>query len=465
MTPFKSQNMSLNSFVTLKGEEIARSIAVQARAAKEEPVVEMNPILLKPVSDFQSQVIIHGKAVGNVDASDYFFSENWRSTKWNAIGSAINKLASEFDVVVAEGAGSCAEPNLMNHDIVNLKVAELLDADVFLVCDIDKGGVIASLLGTFHIIKQFSPHSVERIKGVIINKFRGKRAILKEAINYIEKETGVRVVSVLPYIHDLHFEEEDRVKAKTATNPEIDVAVIYLPHISNASDFNPLSLEENVQVRYVSFPDQLGCPDLIVLPGTKATIWDLNYLRKIGWEETLNTCQGKIPIMGICGGLEMLGNYLFDLEGFESSINQARGLRFLDFDVEFQKDKIVSQVSYEPAFNSPFLEAGPVEGYEIHRGVIDYKCESPLFVSNGKRDGVLSENRQVFGTFIHDIFKNSLFTRVLVNALREKKSLNPLNSPLIDYQSYCEAQFDKLGKIIESESQFYPKKSFLSCPL
>ena len=448
--PFKSQNMSLNSFATLSGEEIARSTAVQAFAARQEPSIHMNPILLKPKNDTESQVILHGKVVGDAKAKDYFYSSEWYEKKFQAIQTSLKALHQSYDLIIAEGAGSCAEPNFRSNDLVNMGMADLLDADVYLTVDIDKGGVFADILGTLRVLELTAPEDRKRIKGFIINKFRGDREILQSAIDFIVEHTKIPVVGVIPYIHDLYLEEEDRIKSYPCQNPEIDVAVVYLPHISNGSDFNPLSAEENVRVRFVRSPETLGSPDLIIIPGTKNTIWDLSYIRKIGWQESLNNLLPTTPVMGICGGFEMMGKFLCDPDCIESDLTEISGFGFFDFIVRFKKNKKVRQVKYRPRLNNLFKNAGEVSGYEIHCGEVEYgENDLPLFASEDGFDGAISSQPLVFGTFIHDIFKNSLFTRSLVNYLRGKKNLSPLTSPLIDVKDDFEKQCNALASILE----------------
>lgn len=450
VVPFKSQNMSLNSFATLSEEEIARSIAVQAFAARQEPSVHMNPILLKPISAKESQVVLHGKAVGNADADDFFFSPEWHERRLKAIQTSVNVLRQSYDLIIAEGAGSCAEPNFRTNDLVNMGIAHLLDADVYLVVDIDKGGVFADVLGTLSVLELTAPEDRQRIKGIIINKFRGDRKILQPAIDFIVEHARIPVVGVIPYISDLYLEEEDRARAFPCPHPEIDIAVVYLPHISNVSDFNSLSDETNVRVRFVRSPETLGSPDLIILPGTKNTLWDLSYIRKIGWEETINALLPTTPLMGICGGFEMMGRVLHDPDCVESNLIEMSGLGFFDFTVHLKKNKKVSQVRYSPSSNNPFKDSGEISGFEIHCGEVRYaKDDSFLFKSDLGFDGAMREDPFIFGTFIHDLFKNPLFTRVFINHFRARKNLEPLLSPLIDPNENFEEQCSNLSWIIK----------------
>ena len=453
VAPFKSQNMSLNSFVTLDKAEISSSIALQAKAARQTPTVYMNPILIKPYSDNRSQVIFNGLAVANVAAIDLFSAKEWYEKRKKIIEIAIANLQKEFNLIVAEGAGSCAEPNFMHSDLVNLKIAKLLDANCFLVVDIDKGGVFAEIIGTLHIIKSMTPDYLPYLKGIIINKFRGDRAILQPAIDYIEAETRLPVVAVLPFLVDLNIEQEDRVNPAPCLNPEIDIVVIYLPHIANSNDFLYLTFEKNVRVRFVKQPSLAGEPDLIIIPGSKSVISDLNYLKKIGWQEYLQSKHEQIPIFGICGGYEMMGKKISDKGLYDGQLSSATGFGFFDFDVTFNKHKIVSQVEYKASkFSATFFQ-GQIYGFEIHRGQINQKkYYPPLFEStDGLLEGLFVEEELLLGTFVHDLFKNANFSRSFVNYLRLKKNLVADESPLVDYESEFDRQLDSFSKLISHE--------------
>lgn len=463
VAPFKSQNMSLNSFATLNGEEIARSTAVQAFAARQEPSVHMNPILLKPKNDCESQVIFHGKTVGSPSARDYFFSSEWHQKKLETIMTSVQFLNHSFDLIIAEGAGSFAEPNFRVHDLVNMGLAHLLDADVYLVVDIDKGGVFADILGSLRIVELISPNDKQRIKGILINKFRGDPHLLQPAIDFITTHAGIPVLGVVPYLSDLYLEEEDRIKVRHCKNPEIDIAVVYLPHLANGSDFNPLSNETNVRLRFVRSPDAIGSPDLIILPGTKNPLWDLDFIRKIGWEPAIRSLLPTTPVMGICGGFEMMGKMLYDPDQLQSSFTEMPGFGFFDFSVRFKKNKKVAQVSYQATSHNPFKKAGSILGYEIHCGEIEERGSIvPLFMSDQGEEGALCLDPFCFGTFIHDLFKNSHFTRELVNHLRTRKNLPSLTSPLPDLTTDYENQLNQLAKILEDHSfhKFTGIKSF-----
>lgn len=449
--PFKSQNMSLNSYVTLAGEEIGRSTAVQALAARQEPSVHMNPILLKPNDDTTSQVILHGIADRHAGGWEYFQSDEWFEKKTSVITTSLAHLRKEFELIIAEGAGSCAEPNLRYRDLVNMGLAHLLGADVYVVADIDKGGVFANLLGTLRVMELTNPEDKKLIKGFIINKFRGNRDLLQPAIAMIEKETSIPVLGVIPYL-PLYLEEEDQLKEVSCLEPEIDVAVVYLPHLSNSSDFNPLGEEENVRLRFIKSKEELGHPDLIILPGTKNVLWDLDYIRKIGLEKAIRKLLPSTPLMGICGGLEMMGKSLQDPFGVESKMGSITGMELFDFDVILNPKKVVRQVSYSPTEENIFKAAGVIRGYEIHCGELKYgKNCKPLHRGNDGFEGAIDdEGTLLIGTFIHDIFKNPCFTRTFVNYLREKKHLPCLTKPLINPLCAREKQYNLLASHIEN---------------
>lgn len=465
VAPFKSQNMSLNSYSTIEGKEIARSTATQAFAAKTAPSVHMNPILLKPENDTRSQVILHGEAVGSIQANEYF-SSSWLETKYEAISESLNILKTDYDLIIAEGAGSCAEPNFMESDLVNFGLAELLDANAYIVVNIDKGGAFGEILGTLRIIETLAPQHLKRINGFILNQFRGDQKLLEPAIDFIKRHTTIPIIGVVPFIPDLLIEEEDRIQQTNCENPEIDIAVLYLPHIANASDFNPLSHEEGVRVRFVRSPELLGDPDMIIIPGTKNTAWDLNYIRSIGWEKALDSILATTPIMGICGGFEMLGKEIRDPLCIESDHKNLKGLGYFNFITTFTAKKKVSQVRYHQTKHNPFKTSNEISGYEIHSGKIEFVSRvKPLHFSEEGYEGAIMHNPLIFGTFIHDIFKNCHFTRNLVNTLRSKKKLDELSTPLLDIQYLYDRKYNVLSEQVnmsisiklENQRQHYEK--------
>jgi adenosylcobyric acid synthase len=449
VAPFKAQNMALNSYVTEHDEEIGRSTAVQAVAARQTPTVHMNPILLKPKSDGVSQVIIHGKVYADVSASDYFKAEDVRSVKLAALRESIGYLKNNYDLIIAEGAGSCAEPNLREYDVVNMAAAHLLNADVYIAADIDKGGVFADMLGTLRVIELTEKKDLALIRGFIINKFRGDTRLLDPAIHFAERETGLPIIGVVPYL-DLNLEEEDRVRVQECENPEVEIAVVHLPRISNANDFDPLMHEPRVRVSYVKRPEDLGEPDAIILPGTKNTIEDLLHLRSNGMEKRLLEMAGRVPLIGICGGFEMLGNHLLDEGRVESTRGSTRGLGLLNFDIHFLAEKTVTRRNYTPTPSNPLRAAGPVSGYEIHHGATRNNRYQPLYDHSHGQDGAIHPERPIWGTFIHDLFRNPHITRSFVNKLRTSKGLPLLTAPTVDYSRQREASYDLLAEVLEN---------------
>jgi len=329
VAPFKAQNMALNSFVTKDGGEMGRAQVVQAEACGVEPTVDMNPILIKPTSEVGAQVIVRGKPIGNMQAQEY---RNYKSKLVLVVKESFLKLAHHYELIVIEGAGSPAEINLKGDDIVNMKMAQLADCPVLLVADIDKGGALAWVVGTLELLTE---EERDKIKGIIINKFRGDKEILQPGLDYLERKTKKPVLGVIPYFRDIWIEEEDAVnseKNKYYTQPtpsKINIEVLYLPHISNFTDFDPLEREEDISLRYIKMGERLGEPDLLIIPGSKNTIDDLYYLKKSGYqEEILNRLKQGTVIIGICGGYQMLSRQLYDPEHTESSKEKIGGSLF-----------------------------------------------------------------------------------------------------------------------------------------
>jgi len=454
VAPFKSQNMALNSFVTKTGGEIGRATAVQAAGARQEPIVEMNPLLLKPKADDISQLIVHGKAWGDVSAQDYFLSGRLQNLKLDAIRTAIEHLQKNFDLIIAEGAGSCAEPNLREFDVVNMGLAHLLGARVFIIADINKGGAFADIIGSLEVMRLTQPDDVNLVEGFLLNKFRGDRVVLQPAIDFTERHTEKAIVGVLPYVNNLSLEEEDRIKEFRPQNVEIDIAVLYLPHISNANDFDFLGEEENVQVRYVRSAEGFGLPDAVIIPGTKNTVWDLDYIRRTGIESRVRELAETIPVIGICGGYQMLGGKLYDPDRLESEIGTVEGMNLLDIDVRFEPEKTLVRREYEPTAKNFLSEAGVVTGYEIHSGIVVYNSTKPAFTHENGFDGAVHPVRPIFGTFIHDIFSNPKFTRAFVNYLRRRKNLPALLTPLPLARDKMDESFEQLADILGELSIF-----------
>ena len=436
--PFKSQNMALNSFVTRDGLEMGRAQVVQAQAAGVEPDVRMNPILLKPSSDIGSQVIVNGEVRGDMPAKEYF---RRKKALIPDILRAYDGLASEFDIIVIEGAGSPAEINLKADDIVNMGLARLVAAPVLLAGDIDRGGVFAQLYGTVELLE---PDERARICGLIINKFRGDVEILRPGLAMLEEKTRLPVVGVVPYLK-VDIEDEDslseRLQQKNAVKP-LDVAIVRLPHISNFTDFMPLEQHPLLGVRYVQAGRELGMPDLIILPGTKNTVNDLLWLRQCGLETAVQKLARRgTPVLGVCGGYQMLGGMLDDSAGTESGRPQTlRGLELLPTRTVFTLEKRRVQVTATAA--APFAGAA-LTGYEIHTGRTTVEGAPFCTLADGTPDGCVQGS--VFGTYLHGLFDSGELTEKLAALLCRRKGLAPETAAPLTMQAYREQQFDLLA--------------------
>ena len=437
VAPFKSQNMALNSFITKNGAEMGRAQVVQAEAAGIEPDVRMNPILLKPTTDVGSQVIVNGQVQGNMRAMEYY---RRKREFIPAVMEAYNSLAQEYDIIVIEGAGSPAEINLKATDIVNMGLAELVDAPVLLVGDIDRGGVFAQLYGTIALLE---PQEQQRIKGTIVNKFRGDRAILQPGIDILEKICGVPVAGVIPYTH-VDIDDEDSLSTRLHTGDgrkDIDIAVVKLPRISNFTDVSPLERFESVSVRYIERPDQLHQPDMILLPGTKSTIADLLWLRQSGLEAAIcqQAARGCI-VFGICGGYQMLGASVRDPMGVEAAgVTEIKGMGLLPMDTVFQGEKVQQQTSgvfgeIPGALHS--LSGMGYTGYEIHMGRSRQQL-APL-VNQGN----------VYGSYIHGIFDGAGIAQAIIGDLAARKGIDPGTLTVFDPERYKQEQYDKLADAV-----------------
>ena len=439
VAPFKSQNMALNSFITADGGEMGRAQVVQAEAAGIEPDVRMNPILLKPTTDVGSQVIVNGVVQGNMRAMEYY---RRKREFVPAVLEAYDSLAAENDIIVIEGAGSPAEINLKQEDIVNMGLAKLVDAPVLLVGDIDRGGVFAQLYGTVALLE---PEEKARIKGTIVNKFRGDRKILEPGLETLEQLCGVPVAGVIPYVH-VDIDDEDSLSTRFTRDTgrkDIDLAVIRLPRISNFTDFAPFERFENVSVRYVEKLSDLHDPDMILLPGTKSTIADLKWLRESGLEAAvLKAASAGTPIFGICGGYQMLGRTVSDPEQVEAAgISEISGMNLLDMDTLFRGEKVQTQT--EGIFeNIPglfsCLNGLAYQGYEIHMG------------RSMERRSAVTCKGNVYGSYIHGIFDAPGVAEAILGALCRKKGLDPARLGSFDPKAYKEAQYDKLADAVRS---------------
>ena len=439
VAPFKSQNMALNSFITADGKEMGRAQVVQAQAAGIAPDVRMNPILLKPTTDVGSQVIVNGVVQGNMRAMEYY---RRKREFLPAVLEAYHALEQEFDIIVIEGAGSPAEINLKSEDIVNMGLAKLVDAPVLLVGDIDRGGVFAQLYGTIALLE---PEEKKRVKGTIVNKFRGDRAILQPGIDILERICSVPVAGVVPYAH-LDIDDEDSLSTRfqsSQVRKAVDIAVIKLPRISNFTDVSPLERYENVSVRYVERPDQLHQPDMILLPGTKSTIADLLWLRQSGLEAgILKEAARGCVIFGICGGYQMLGTSISDPQGVEAAgITQVKGLGLLDMDTVFRGEKVQLQTSgtlgpIPGVLHS--LSGLRYRGYEIHMG----RSAQPALP--------VQCSGNVYGSYIHGIFDAEGIGDAIVKDLAANKGVELGQLSHFDPESYMQHQYDLLADTLRA---------------
>lgn len=445
--PFKSQNMSLNSYITLDGKEMGRAQVSQAYAAGLEPQVYMNPILLKPSSDRKCQVIVNGKVYGNRSAMEY---ENLKIKFKDMLKKQFEELENKFDIVVMEGAGSPAEINLRKNDIVNMGMAELIDAPVLLAGDIDKGGVFASLAGTMLLLKD---DEKKRVKGTIINKFRGDIEILKPGIDMIEDIIKIPCFGVVPY-RKLELEDEDgAIEFNKEVYDKIDIAIIKLPHISNFTDIDALRNEEDVSIRFIENIKEFKNPDLLIIPGSKNTIEDLMYLRKSGLYKAIKDYSKTGRVIGICGGYQMLGKTIKDPFKVETDKGEIEGLGLLDIETTFEKEKVTTRVkALENVENE--IKENYVYGYEIHMGISSYGKEAkPLFKiieENGQKvqilDGAINEKENIMGTYIHGVFDAVYFREKIINLLREKKGIDKKKSKIFEHLR--EKELDKLADIV-----------------
>lgn len=444
VAPFKSQNMALNSYITKEGLEMGRAQVMQAEAAGIEPSVCMNPILLKPTSDSGSQVIVNGKVLGNMRAREYF---EYKKSLIPEIEKAFKKLEEKADIIVIEGAGSPAEINLKSEDIVNMGMAKLVDSNVLLVGDIDRGGVFAQLLGTIMLLED---DEKDRVKGLVINKFRGDKSILDSGIEMLEERGGVPVAGVLPYI-DVNIDDEDSLTERFGAKERgiVDIAVIRLPRISNISDYTCFEQIEGVSVRYITGPGELEGADMVILPGSKNTISDLKWLRESGLEAAIKKYSERGIVFGICGGYQMLGQSIDDPDCVEEG-ESIRGMELLPMNTVLLKEKTTTQVSgCMSKLTGPLkaLAGSKIAGYEIHMGRSQATSEARhLTELSDKCDGLAKGN--VYGSYVHGIFDEGDIAVKLVTILAERKGIQFDNRSQMSYLSYKEAQYDKLADMI-----------------
>ena len=440
VAPFKSQNMALNSFITKEGLEMGRAQVMQAECAGIEPLVCMNPILLKPTSHTGSQVIVNGRVIGNMSARDYFA---YKKQLIPDIESAFKKLSEYADIIVIEGAGSPAEINLKENDIVNMGMAAMADAPVLLAGDIDRGGVFAQLLGTLMLLE---PDERDRVKGLVINKFRGDASILDSGIKMLEEKGGVKVAGLVPYM-DISVDDEDSLSGRLVNKDRalIDIAVIKYPRISNFTDFNVFDEYDEVSVRYVTSVSELGTPDLVILPGSKNTMGDLKWLRSGGLEAAIIKMSDKTPVIGICGGYQILGMSISDPDSVEEG-GSLKGMGLLPVYTVLKNKKTRMQVSGTANIVSGIFEnlSGKLyEGYEIHMGETSYDESG----DNPVNENIICDNN-VYGTYIHGIFDGAGISSAIMEAIAKKKNIDLKDFKGIDYKTFKESQYDKLADML-----------------
>lgn len=462
--PFKSQNMALNSYITLDGKEIGRSQGIQAEAAETVATTDMNPILIKPSKEYEAQIVVHGKPLQNMEALSY--REDYYETAKTIIETSYQKLATTYERIVIEGAGSPAEVNLNDRELVNMSIAKMADSPVVLVGDIDKGGVFASLVGTLQLL---SPLDRDRVVGIIINKFRGDFSLLEPGLRWFEDYTGKPVFGVIPYIHDLSIDAEDSLSLSKYSRvkndkKDLDVAVIHFPRLSNFTDIDPLQFEEDCHVRLVENANQLEQPDIIILPGSKNTIEDLLFLREKGIDQEIKRAHQKgSSVFGICGGYQMLGETIEDPYQVESKKGWIKGLNLLPLKTILTNEKATNRTKGTLTINGQKVD---VAGYEIHMGqtIASSSLQSLIMLANGA-DGYKNESETCIGTYLHGIFHNDEFRKIFLDLIRKKKGLptslnreSYVDKQLSDFHRLANTvrdaiDIDRLHKIIEQ----YPK--------
>ena len=446
VSPFKSQNMALNSYITKDGKEMGRAQVVQAEASGLEPDVNMNPILLKPSTMNKIQIIVCGKSIGNMSGAEY---NQYKKNLIPILKETYSKIENENDIVVIEGAGSPAEINIKEEDISNFAMARIANAPVILVADIDRGGVFASIYGTIMLLNE---EDRKRIKGIVINKFRGNKEVLKSGFDIIENLTGVKTLGVIPYTN-IDIEDEDSLSEKyksfklNKNSNKIKISVIKLKHISNATDIDALSIYDDVEIQFVSERSQIGNEDLIIIPGSKNTIDDLKWLKESGIaDEIIKRARTETVIFGICGGFQILGNKVKDPYHIEGDIEELNGLGLLDLETIMENEKTLVQYNGKLVVDNGILKTlnnFEIKGYEIHQGI-----------TQGNEKNLTTDDRTIFvnrdsiiATYLHGIFDNKNFTDVLLNEIRRRKGLEEVNNN-ISYEEYKLKEFDKLEKLV-----------------
>ena len=437
VAPFKPQNMALNSAVTMDGGEIGRAQAVQAQACGLEPHTDMNPVLLKPNTDVGAQVIVHGRAIGNMDAQRY---HEFKPQLLDSVLASFGRLKAAYDYVVVEGAGSPAEINLRDRDIANMGFAEAADCPVILIADIDRGGVFAHLVGTLELL---SAAEQERVRGFVINRFRGDIGLLQPGLDWLERRTGKPVLGVLPYLHGLHLEAEDglgKLSFEAQAAQHLRVAVPLLPRISNHTDFDPLRLHPDVDLQFVAAGEPVPPADLIILPGSKNVRGDLDWLRENGWEDAVHRhLRYGGRLVGICGGFQMLGRRIHDPLGLEAGAGESAGLGLLDMETELKQEKQLHRVS-----GKLVLADARMSGYEIHAGVsMGPALSRPAARLEGRDDGAVSADGQILGTYVHGLFDR----KEACDALLCWAGL--VTPAILDYEALREAGIERMADAVE----------------
>ena len=447
VAPFKSQNMALNSYVTRNGMEMGRAQVMQAEAAGIEPDVRMNPVLLKPSSDIGSQVIVLGEVRGQMTATEYY---EYKNSLMPEVMKAYNELASENDIIVIEGAGSPAEINLRENDIVNMGMAEAAGAPVLLAGDIDRGGVFAQLYGT---VKLLTEDEQKRIAGLIVNKFRGDIDILASGLKMVEEKTGIPVLGVVPYIR-VDIDDEDslapRLSAKSVVKP-LDIAIIRIPRMSNFTDFAPLEAHEVIGARYVQSAEELHSPDMVIIPGTKSTMDDLLWMRQNGIESAIQKLASSgTPVLGVCGGYQMMGEKLQDPHHIEGDLEEMHGMGLLPTETTFTNLK--TRTRFTADVKAKDFEGAKLDGYEIHMGESIVKGDPFLTLENGKDDGCACGTN--FGTYLHGLFDTGELTEKLVKYLCDRKGIEYSEAAPISHSAYVEKQYDILADGVRAAMDF-----------
>ncbi|WPD24308.1 MAG: cobyric acid synthase [Candidatus Electrothrix scaldis] len=451
VAPFKAQNMSLNSYVTRDGGEMGRAQVVQAQACRLDPDVRMNPVLLKPSSDVGSQIIVHGKPVGNMRVADYV---RYKEQAWQEVCRTYNELAADFDCIILEGAGSPGEVNLKSHDIVNMRMAQYSQSPALLVGDIDRGGVYASFIGHVAVM---APWERQLLAGFLVNRFRGDASLLADAHDFVEQRTGKPVLGVVPWLNNLGLPQEDSVSFKAGlydsaepAGEHVEIALIDLPHISNFTDLEPLLEEKDVWLRTVRRVDELGEPDCVILPGSKNVVGDLSWLAQSGLNKAIiQQAEQGCQITGICGGFQILGKTVTDPHGIEGEPgSMLRGLGLLDLVTELAADKTLTRRE------GVHLPSGqPVHGYEIHHGQSSSGessvSKSLLSFTDGASCGAANQSGRIWGSYLHGIFDSDLFRRWFINTLRERKGLSPFTGKGAQYD--LEPALDRLAAVLRQE--------------